>query len=751
MNKVKIENWKVSAFYPYTPILEKSVEVGLELSSIIPYIEAKVPGSVHMDLEKFGYIKNPYFEMNSLASEWIENKWWIYNTKLEKIDKKPNKRYFLLFEGIDFKGHIYFNNINLGTHENMFSPFEVEITEHINQETNDIKVMLESQPDLMGQIGYTSKSKTQKSRYYYKWDFSTRLVNVGLHKPVYLIEKSESHIKDISLHTKVDGDEKSLHIDLKLETNKNKSFNLKFFLNEKEIYKNSVIESKNNFSINVENIELWNPHGFGAQNLYKFKVVLFEGHNKIDEHEKIIGFKKFEMIQNETKVKNALPYTFVVNDKKIYIKGVNITPLDVLLGNVTHERYDKLIKLLVESNINLIRVWGGGVIEDNYFYELCDKFGIMVWQEFIQSSSGIDNVPSENKEFLKDLYNVSKRAIHQIKNHVSLTVYSGGNELTDINGVPATFENKNLLMLKGLVEKYDSERYMFPTSSSGPLAFGDINKPGQNHDIHGSWKYLGSEDHYNFFNKIDSLFHSEFGVDGMTTKKSLKKFLKKSNIIPTNMNENIVWRHHGEWWDTSSRDKDFFGDFKNIEDQILASQFIQMEGLRYALESNRRRAFENSGSVIWQANEPYPNVSCTSLIDYYMEPKLALIGVRNAFQKINPNLSYKKIKYRPGENIHLGLHLSSDGLIKKGKLKVEIKSNNIIINELNYKFEETYAYNKLVEDIVIKTNSNDKSIIVLMSYQTDKVLYKNSVLFLIERNGVCNLKEVRNYVNEHVV
>lgn len=751
MKKIKVDNWKVSAFYPYTPILKNSVEIGLELSSIIPYINASVPGSIQMDLKKSGYIKDPYFEMNSLASEWIENKWWIYNTKLRKIKKNPNKRYFLIFEGIDFKGHIYFNNINLGTHENMFAPFEVEITKYIDQEINDVKVILETQPDLMGQIGYTSKTKTQKSRYYYKWDFSTRLVNVGLYKPVYLIEKNKSRIKEMSLYTDVNNSEASIHMDLDLELTNKKSSYLKFFLDGKEIDSSFELKNNNKFLINILDVELWNPNGYGLQKLYQFKVVLFENDNEVDVYEEVIGFKKFEMVQNETKSENALPYTFVVNNQKIYIKGVNITPLDVLLGNVTNERYDKLIKFLVESNVNLIRVWGGGVIEDKYFYELCDKFGIMVWQEFIQSSSGIDNVPSENEDFLNDLYRVSKKAIHQIKRHVSLTVYSGGNELTDINGNPATFDNKNLLMLKELVEIYDPKRYIFPTSSSGPLAFGDLTKPGQNHDIHGNWKYLGAVDHYNFFNKIDSLFHSEFGVDGMTSKKSLKKFLNKSNIIPTNMIDNIVWRHHGEWWDTTSRDKEFFGDFKTIDDQILASQFIQMEGLRYALESNRRRAFENSGSIIWQANEPYPNVSCTSLIDYYMEPKLALIGVKKAFQHINPNLSYDKVKYNSGEDIHASLYLSSDGLIPKGELVVKVKSGNKVLKSFNYQIEESASYNILVDNLVIETTKNNKSITVVMVYQNDKDLYSNSVLFLIEKNGVCDLKEVEEYVTQYVV
>ena len=109
--------------------------------------------------------------------------------------------------------------------------------------------------------------------------------------------------------------------------------------------------------------------------------------------------------------------------------------------------------------------------------------------------------------------------------------------------IPATFDDTNLKMLKKLVNKYDQGRLMYPTSGSGPLSFGNLKKKGQNHDIHGSWKFELSE-HYNFYNNIDSLFHSEFGVDGLTNLESMKKFMSSKNLVVSNIKENYVWRHH---------------------------------------------------------------------------------------------------------------------------------------------------------------------------------------------------------------
>jgi beta-mannosidase len=156
------------------------------------------------------------------------------------------------------------------------------------------------------------------------------------------------------------------------------------------------------------------------------------------------------------------------------------------------------------------------------------------------------------------------------------------------------------------------------------------------------------------------MFHSEFGVDGMSSIESLKTILSEKNLKPSNMNDNYVWRHHGEWWDTSYRDNAIFGEPKTLEEQITRSQFIQAEGLRYAVEANRRRAFENSGSVIWQANELYPNVSSTSLLEYNLNKKPAYLQIAKAFAPLNVSLKYDKLIYSPGEKISLSVYVTLD-------------------------------------------------------------------------------------------
>ena len=178
------------------------------------------------------------------------------------------------------------------------------------------------------------------------------------------------------------------------------------------------------------------------------------------------------MTENDNAPLGAFHYVFTCNGKKVYVKGVNLTPMDQSCYN-DPVVVEKTLQKLRDAHINMVRVWGGGTIEDEIFYNACDRMGIMVWQEFIQSSSGIDNVPSKRPEFLYRIHDTAVWATKTLRNHVSLCVWSGGNELTDEQGVPATFADMNIGMLLGVVKTYSPHVEMLPTSASGPNEFGN--------------------------------------------------------------------------------------------------------------------------------------------------------------------------------------------------------------------------------------------------------------------------------------
>lgn len=697
-------DWKIKGFWPYVPMLKNSMEIGNDLMGVTEWIKAEVPGGVHCDLLKAGLIEDPYFEQNSLKCEWVENRWWKYKTEFTPDAVLKDKKLTFIFKGIDYKAHFYLNDQKLGVHEGMYTPASFDITGKLDfNGTNTLEVLLENAPEEMAQIGHTSMTTTQKSRFNYKWDFSTHIVNIGIWDDVLLKATGDALLKDTFISGDVVEGCGVIKINVDTAVKSGNAFTVHASVSSESgiiwAEEEEIIPHSDTYryckQVQVKDPKLWYPNGIGEQNLYKVIVKVSDKRGLFDQKEFSVGIRRLEYSQNIGSSKNSFPYTFIINGIPVYIKGINLVPFDHFYGNVTRETYDQYIRMIKDANINMVRIWGGGIIEKEYFYDLCDRNGILVWQEFIQSSSGIDNIPSEDAHFLELLKAGAEQAVRLKRNHVCHTVWSGGNELTDKNGVPVTYSNSNIKMLKEIVERYDPEKLFLPSSASGPNEFLDIEKPGTNHDVHGNWKYEGIVAHYTKYNRSDSLFHSEVGVDGCSNIFSLKKFLSPENLYVTDMKENLVWRHHGEWWDTLERDEEIFGKINSLEQFTAASQFIQAEGLRYIVEANRRRKFNNSGTVLWQFNEPWPNVSCTALVDYYGNPKMAYYWVKKAYSPVHISMKYDKLFYKPGEEFKSEIFVHNcleeremtisceildvnGGFVLKEQYKKEINSNNVI-------------------------------------------------------------------------
>ena len=680
----KIEQFSMKAHDPYTPFLGNSMETGEELLGVTDWIPAKVPESVYKTLLREGYIEDPFLDQNSLKCEWIPNRWWEYRAHFP-LQRNGGRHYRLRIDHLDYTAHLWFNHQPLGDSTNLFVPFCKDVTPYI-QEDNELSVLIEHAPTEHGQIGYTSRTHTQKPRFNYKWDWCMRLVSIGIDSPVYIEEFGDTSIESLRAErTFADDNSCTLSGEVELYGFEDSEQQL---LLELSLHGDTVAKQELTvpvscgchhafpFSMDIPSAQLWWPNGHGEQPLYQLRVTTRNARGECsDEKSYSIGLRTIRHLPSIGGARDAFPYRMQINGKDIYLKGVNYLPPEMQQADITRDRLRQVIQNIADANCNLIRVWGGAYIGSEDLYDICDELGILIWQEFTQSSSGIDNVPSKDPYFMAQLAETAKAAVPRIRTHPSLALYSGGNELTDFDGVPATFEDENVGMLQKIVSENDS-RYMLPTSASGPNEFLDITAPGKNHDVHGPWKYEGTTQHYTIYNQSDSLLHSEFGVDGMANYATMKRFLSPENLAVTSMRNNLVWRHRGELWDTYDRTCRIFGTFpaEALQEFIMCSQYIQAEGLRYALEANRRRAFQNCGSIIWQYNEPCPHVSGTNLEDYYGEKKLAYYFVRNAFRPLTASLRYDKLLFTSGENVPLQVTVLNDSEAFHGELSVTAKT-----------------------------------------------------------------------------
>lgn len=645
--------WKLKCTASYVPLRDSSMETGKPLEGLTPWLDAQVPGGVTLAMYRHGYIDHPYVDMNSLKCEWIENRWWIYRCEFDRRELAAHRRALLHFEGVDYACIVYLNGIKLGEHTGMYEDFTFDVTDQYRaQEHFVLDVLILHAPDEMGQLGRTSLSSTQKSRFNYKWDFSTRLVNLGIWQGVELILEDEAAIGDTYVRSDVAQDGRGLiHVDADVTMHQPLALQMEAVcaMNGVEVARQQLQCSGMHFagSLQVENPELWYPNGLGAQPLYDVTLTLRSGDRVVDQRSMKQGIRHFEMLQNEDAPEGALPYTIAINGRRVYMKGVNITPMDHIYGDLAPEMVEFQLRQAAALNANIVRVWGGGLIETEHFYNLCDQLGLMVWQEFIQSSSGVDNIPSELPGFLELLRRTALHAVKVKRNHTSLVIWSGGNELTDEDRKPQTIRNRNLAMLGRIVAELDPQRFFVPTSPTGPESHID-KRPGYSHDVHGWWQYQGNGRQYIYFGDTDSMLHSEFGCDGMSCMQTVCRQLSTRPTRPERMHDNDLWRFHGDWWCTYEREMTMFGPVEDIERYIRLSQWMQAEGLRFILEANQRRKWHNSGSIIWQLSEPWPNLSCTSIVDYYGHAKHAYHWTKKAFAPLHVTLNYRHLDYAPG-------------------------------------------------------------------------------------------------------
>lgn len=661
-------DWTLQGWLPSSHRFNAESGINFYVSALTAEFPANVPGSVHHDLWDAGLIEDPYFSLNALKCEWVENKGWLYKKKFTLDDQWSDKKLNLVFDGIVYESRIYLNGNLLGVHKNMFTPAVFDVSGLIRSGENLLEVHLEPIPYGITQMGETSETKEMIARYFYSWDFCTRLSGVGLWKDVYVETFEDVLVEDVCVTTDyreaigyieieglITGDRSDVEICAAVSFG-GQVVSSECFQADQPVFAHTL---------EIASPELWWPLGYGAQPLYSVSLEARRGSEILYHEDWTVGIRSIRYASNEGSSADALPYTVVVNGRKIWLRGMNFLPIDHMAGSVTDKQYDYYFELMRRQNVNLIRIWGGGYPEKQYVYDLCDRYGILVWQEFPQSNSGIDGIPSEIPEFLDVLKETAIHILKSLRSHTSIAIWCGGNELKDMKRNPADLKSNNLSMLSRLVLEYGKEIIFHPSSPSGP-SFG-MNRTesdaGNCHNVHGDWAYLGIENHYIKYNECGNLYHAEFGTGGCADYFSMQEFMPQKDL-DNYLDVSEVWLFHGyAWWNSIFREADIFGEaIKNgLRNLISASQLIQAEGVRYIIESNRRNAFKNSGCNVWQMGEPFPNASCSSLVAYSGRPKMAYYTTRDCYEKTHASLKYGKLYYVPGEEMDAEVYLNHSG------------------------------------------------------------------------------------------
>jgi beta-mannosidase len=667
------DNWKIQQF-------DVGAARDLEIASpeYIDYfwMTASVPGDVHSTLIQRKLIDDPFYGHNDLKCQWVEEKVWWYRSTFEfSEDVEKEDRYELIFEGLDTFATVYLNGIELGSTENMFISHTFDVTRELKQGENVLAVKFDPvHAHVKDKVQYYwsgfSKKRiwTRKAQSHYGWDWGPRLATAGIWKDVHLEKRTCAKIDHVFARTTlITADQACVEMDVKIDSFvKGKEYSISINLAYgDEIFSGSmkVERSKATVKLDVADPKLWWTHDIGTPNLYQLKVELLADGVKIDEKTQSFGIRTIEVQQRDEE--GNYSFTFVLNGEKVFAKGANWIPIDSFIGAVSDARYKHLIRMGKDANMNMLRVWGGGIYEKDVFYEECDRLGILVWQDFMFACA---LYPDYNKNFMENVREEIIHVVKRLRNRPCLAIWCGNNEndwlyeaLSSSGEIPHPFYGEKIYheLMPELLEELDPTRLFWPSS---PFGGNDHNsrEQGDTHNWqvwHGNIepRQFGEPQRVNYsveglsfknFKKDTTLFASEFGMHASSNRYTLERNIPKDQFFWGS--EEMAYRnkdiHHPKGILLM---EGYTGVPTNLEEYISFSMLTQAEGLKYGIEHYRRNKPHTSGALFWQLNDCWPGTSW-SVIDYYLLPKASYHYARKFYSPI-----LLSIDHEPGEALNV--------------------------------------------------------------------------------------------------
>ena len=683
-------------------------------------IPVRVPGSVHEALIENGIIKEPNIGLNANNSRWIEEKewWFIYEFEIDK--NFISKNIFLCFDGIDLTSSIWLNEKFIGTTNNAFIGFRFDVSKIIKKGKNILIVRLDEGIESVRKksIKFTEYSWNReqpyrawlrKPQYCYGWDWTFWLPSLGIWKDVYLESCEFARISEIYIYLKnsnlpvTNSNFIEIVVSANIERFKKESYKLECeilpderFSKEKKLKKEEILFSDNsvNMTIKIDNPQLWWPSGLGRPYLYNIILNLMNKKGHLLHQRKIrYGIRTVDL-QEFSLGKGHKTFTFTVNGVPFFAKGTNWVPVDTIPARITTLKIKRLLKDCWVSHVNMLRVWGGGIYESDDFFDLCDKYGIFVLQDFMFSCMFY---PSHDREFRNNIKREAEYTIKRLRNHPSLIGWMGNNEIQCMyESIKKWHPNWNVKfygediyekILPDILNKLDPYRIYRPGSPYG----GFPSDSGMEGDQH-IWRFTHVTNHPDYLDlwqhtKEETKFLSEFGVLGPISIESLKKCISIDQLYIGSEE----WVFHSNSYDKELQNKilkKYFGSIKrwSLERYILAGQAIQAELVRYIFEEFRSRKFTVSGALIWSLSDSF-GTNGWALIDYYLLKKPAYYYFKRALSPVSvtwngfcPNLfssmkSYKR--YYKKDPLPLEIFIVNDTLEKR---KVLLKYSIISLN-----------------------------------------------------------------------
>ena len=661
------------------------------------WYEAEVPGSVQRDLIRHGVLPDPYFGTNEDDVQWPEMEDWDFKKSFNvTAEQLLNDDAVMFFEGLDTHADVFLNGSRILQTQNMFVGHRVSVKNSLLEGENHLYIRFYSPITTMDPARITFGHEypadndhsdqrlsvyNRKAPYQFGWDWGMRLVQMGIWKPITLTFYNDARIDDLYIkQNSVTADVAQIESQVEVYSTHKEPVDALVALNyniddntETPFSKEVKLQPGKNIitlPIEIENPKRWMPTGWGEQHLYQFTSSISIDNNIVAQKTETVGLRSVRLVQEEDE--HGRSFYFEVNGMPIFAKGSNYIPGEIMRTQQDKAYYDRLFDNITASNMNFIRIWGGGTYEDNYFYQLADEKGILVWQDFI---FGCTPYPSDDA-FLANVADEVEWNVKRLRNHASLAFWCGNNEVEEglkfwgwgkrfpeevmnawFEGYDKTFRE----MIPQLVDQYDGTR-SYIHGSPYDSNWGQLDKFSTS-DVHDWGLWHGRMPFEAMADRLPR-FASEFGFQSFPEMKTIRTFAEEedfdidSDVMKIHQKSPIGNTIIKQYMDM------YYHTPKSFEDFVYVGLIMQGNGMEEAVEANRRGRPYCMGALYWQLNDDWPVVSWSS-IDYYNNWKAQHYKMRNIFAPLALGIEHKNDK--------VSFYTMSDHLESINNLTLDIK------------------------------------------------------------------------------
>jgi beta-mannosidase len=613
------------------------------------WLPATVPGMTAQDLLTAGRIPDPYWGDQVGQARWIEERDFVYVTELELSAEQAARPARLTFDSLDTFVSVYLNGERIAHHENQMRRLLVDATGKLRAGKNRLALAFEaSMPATVRRAGPPlpywnepwERLYVRKSQMSYGWDWAARTPTVGPTGPVELELSDGIFAGDLWATARPAADAAAdFRAALEVRATTAVDARVELLLDGAVVGTSELLLAPGaagsvELGYRLSDARLWMPRELGEPHLYRLGLRISQGDRVLYQVERRVGVRSIELVKDDPASPNGKVFYFRVNGQRVWAKGDNWLPIDFLHTRVTAEQYRGYLELLMAGGVNLLRVWGGGIVEHAPFYEACDELGLLVWHDF-HFACGIY---PEDPAFLEEVGREAEDIVRKLRSHSCIALWCGNNEneaLAMVTTPDKRFHPIYYAVLAEVCARLDADRPYWPGSpaSESRELHPDSDQEGDRHnwDVWFGWK---NTDHITDIAR----FNSEFGAQSLPQRESIESFMRPDEAWSPGavsrtqgQSPGLVWARHGAQMEKLFSRAAAFGYPTSLDAAIATTQCFQADTVGRYIRHYRRNMRFTGGVVLWNFTATWPSV-CWALVDFYRRPKQGYYECKRCFR-----------------------------------------------------------------------------------------------------------------------